>query len=180
MRQSSRRHAFTLMEILLVIGLLAVVAAIAAPQFFRSGSQALDEARMQQMKTNYSTVKAAILAHLQRENILKNEVHLLDAAATDGTVADTNSRISRLITAGSLQTVGASVENAKGQQLLLKVLLVAEATGDDQLPDLNRKRKRLHVAVGNSGSDLDIDVELGLNQSFEDIWGKVKILAPAP
>jgi prepilin-type N-terminal cleavage/methylation domain-containing protein len=82
----NRRQGFTLMELLLVVAVLAIVAAAAAPTFFTGANEALSEARKSQLMSAYSNASTAanMNAALYASGAKKDES---DAMITAPTVA---------------------------------------------------------------------------------------------
>jgi prepilin-type N-terminal cleavage/methylation domain-containing protein len=130
-----RRSGFTLMELLLVIAILAIVAAVAAPQFFRASDQAMADARAALLKANYSAIKAAINMRLWDE---KNNTELarlepanLMSAKGNGFIDTANSRMKLLVDKGYLQSNAAYVENAQGQKFKMGIYTTGKTTPAD-------------------------------------------------
>ena len=60
----NRRQGFTLMELLLVVAVLAIVAAAAAPTFFSGANEAMDEAKRSSFLSAYSNTLSAANMYL--------------------------------------------------------------------------------------------------------------------
>lgn len=151
-----KKIGFTLMELLLVIGILAIVAAVAAPQFFRSGSQAMTDARLSLLKTNYAATKAAIKMRIWDE---ANNTNLTLAGRLVNSnpqgVLVANSRIGKLVESGYLQENATAVENGQGQKLYLAVYVPTEIGGGYiGKTDANPYDQTASVAIFMESTDL--------------------------
>ncbi len=122
----TKRSGFTLMELLLVVAILAIIAAVAAPQFFRASNVAMDDARVMLMKANYQAVKNAINMAVWDEmnnqaNIPAAQRILNKTFANTDTVKAAGSAIRILVDRGYLQEAACYIENQKGQKLFMTV-----------------------------------------------------------
>jgi len=162
-----------LIELLLATALLSTVMVLAVPTFYQTAAHHLEEGRFDRFKTHVMTVKTAIRLQIQDQARTSSATWILDPSATDGTVADPASRISRLIASGHLAPGAATVENVAGQVLALKV---RDTGSDPLLPALNQDLLRLHVCV--SSTDFDVDAALSGGADFETVWATVRSLAP--
>ncbi len=173
MRRCPANQGVTLVELLLVVALLAVVAAVAAPQFFRSGSEAIADAKLERFKRSYATIRAAIATQIY----MATDTQLLVDAASDGPVSDSGSRIAKLVGSGYLDLASTQIENAKGEALSMRIFDAGTSGIDTTLPENNQKQLRFQVRV--SGSDYNIDSYLRSGHTLEEAWADhVKDLTP--
>ncbi len=83
-KRNRRKNAFTLVEILIVVVILGILAAIVVPQF----TSAADEARESNIASQVSSVQSQIELFRQREGSYPTLAQL-QAAPTDGTLGGT-------------------------------------------------------------------------------------------
>ncbi len=171
-----RNRGFTLMELLLVIAILAIVAAVAAPQFFRAGEQAMTDARVALLKANYAAIKAAVNMRVWDE---KNNTKLTDKIDSKGDgLVNTDSKIKLLITKGYLQDNAAYVENAKGEKMPMGVyrapgLTTTPSDPYDTVassPIFMESVNVYKVYVVVNGANYSLDDNLQLNKSWNEIY----------
>ena len=166
------------MELLLVIALLAVVAAVGAPQFFRTSANAIADAKLERFKRSYATIRAAVATQIH----MATDTEMLINATSNGPVSDPDSRISKLVSSGYLDLASTQIENAKGEGLAMS-LFDAGTTGiDTTLPANNQKLLRMHVRVLHSSlaANFDIDdfIRTGPGKTLEEAWATVRDLTP--
>lgn len=171
------RSGLTLVELLLVIALLAIVAAVGAPQFFRSSANAVADARLERFKRSYATIRAAVSTQIY----MATDTELLLNATSDGPVSDSDSRIAKLVDSGYLDLASTRIENAKGETLMMSLFDAGNTGIDPTLPVHNQQLLRLHVRVLYSGlgNTFDVDAYLRTGKTLEDAWTDyVKDLIP--
>jgi prepilin-type N-terminal cleavage/methylation domain-containing protein len=151
---------FTLMELLLVVALIGVIAAIGGASFFRNSTETIGQARLSMFKSRYFEIRAAIDKQLKDQPVLKPEFHL--------TVSGADTNMQKLINSGNLNANAAFFESAAGNQLYFAVNQVPGSPADAQLPPVLR-RANLHVFVENPAYDLDQALRVQ-NKSWAQIW----------
>ncbi|MBF0409858.1 MAG: hypothetical protein HQM10_21125 [Candidatus Riflebacteria bacterium] len=155
------------MELLLTICILAIISAVAVPQFFHSANKTVDTARMSQFKSKYFSIKSAIRQQIQFETD-KTHIQLPDKleSATDNDITDANSRISMLIKNGYLHPDSARTEDASGGWINFKIITSISAN----LPPILAITEKYHVSI--SGVNIDSEIESGA--TWDSIWNNIR------
>lgn len=175
-----KKIGFTLMELLLVIAILAIVAAVAAPQFFRSGTQAMDDSRATVLKANYQAVKTALKMKLW-DNANNKNITVGDANDfqfyNHGGVNDAAAKIRLLVNQGYLQENACYVEAGNGQRLQLGIMTQAKTAANpyDQVASVGIFMEStwtfsIWVQDKTGGTVVDIDTKLKSGETFEQIY----------
>lgn len=165
MKKINCRQAFTLMELLLVVALVAVVAAVASPTFYMNAGEKLTQARIGMLKARYTEIRTAIDLQLKDEAVLDSSYHV---AAAPGTV----SRIQKLVESGHLPLGALQFEKTDGQTAYFKVD-TGNSLVEANLPPILRTTS-LHVMVPRSTGDYDIDEALKVNnKTWRQIWEEI-------
>jgi len=183
------------MELLLVVAILAIVAAVAAPQFFRTSEVAMEDSRVAQLKANHAAIRAAINMAVwddhNNPNLAVNS-KLTGGNAKDGSAANNNSYVRKLIERGFLQESAAYFENEKGEKIFFRIensattdqnpydSTIAKADRIASAPIFMEQSKLFQICVKNSVAKNNIDQRLRDGDTWLTIWNSVKTLAPAP
>lgn len=144
------------MELLLVIAIVAVVAAIAIPTFYMNAGERINQARLSMFKARYTAIRAAIDLQLKDEAVLDPQYHV---AGINPSV----SRIKRLVASGHLQPGSLSYENKLGEQILFSIDNAAIAT--DLPPVLQTSNLCVFAQSHNIDRYLKVD-----NKTWQQIW----------
>ncbi len=158
--KNNSRSAFTLMELLLVVALLAVVAAIGAPTFFMNAGERIDQSRMAMFKARYATVRSALDMALKDESVLKTAYKVTGSGGSE--------KIDKLVESGHLPAGSTRFENRKGQELSFAIQSVPASPVELQLPPILRQSD-LHVFVEGTSHDIDKLLKED-NKSWREIW----------
>lgn len=155
-----KKTAYTLMELLLVVALLAVVAAITMPTFYMSGTEKIVQARLSMFKARFTSIRTAIDLQLKDQAVLATPYHVTGTGAV--------SPIRRLVESGHLQSGSTKFENNAGKELNFEIRPVVGSQVEAQLPPILRTAA-LHVFI--EGGAYDIDHALKVDQkSWQQIW----------
>lgn len=165
MNKNNRRKAFTLMELLLVVALVSVVAAIASSAFYMNAGEKLTQARIGMLKSRYTEIRTALDLQLKDEVVLDSSYHV---AAAPGAV----SRLQKLVESGHLQPGAMQFEKTDGQTAFFKIDIGNSAV-EEKLPPILRTTS-LHVMVSRSSGDYDLDAALKIdNKTWRQIWEEI-------
>lgn len=106
---NTTRKAFTLVEILIVVVILGVLAAVAIPKF----ASASDDARTSAVQSTVAGVRASIAAFRTNAVIQGNDPYPTLAQLTDGTVLKIDIPINSFTNQVSVQAVSLAQANAR-------------------------------------------------------------------
>lgn len=169
------RRGFTLMELLLVIAVLAVVAAVGAPQFFRSSVALADDARLNGLKSNYALVMQAVKARLEHERANPAVASPLKETGGNGDYADSGSNIRLLVDNGFLPKTATTWETRLGKSGNFRVIGVSPS---NKLPPFLQPFSRFQVeAVNPDAVAVNITAELETKTAagtpVPDAWAEI-------
>ncbi|MBF0409857.1 MAG: type II secretion system protein [Candidatus Riflebacteria bacterium] len=160
-----RNKGFTLIELLLVVAILAIVGAVAVPQFFRENKGNISTAKRALLQANYMAIKQATAMYLWDQ---KNTG--VGASSIAVTVAD-------LVDKGYLQQTNFSFELEDGTQAQMAIAGVDQGTAvtaNASGPIFLEATKVYKVTCGNkatptASNTVNLDDELK-TKTWATIW----------
>ncbi len=174
-RRHQTQSGFTLMELLLVIAVLAVVAAVGAPQFFRSSIGLADEARLNGLKSNYALIMQACKARLEHERTNPSVTSPLKDASS-GDYNDSGSRVRLLVDNGFLPKTAVTWETRTGKA---GTLVVVSVSPSNKLPPFLQPFSAFQVEAINPevGKTVNItsvlDAQAVAGTPVPDTWSEI-------
>ncbi len=159
------KRAMTLMEMLLVLAVIAVAAAISTPTFFMNARQKVVQARLTMFKARYFAIRSAINMQLKDAAVLDDSYKVNGAASTV-------SRIERLRESGHLQPAALRFENNAGTEKNFSVEIDSSFSAD--MPPVLQSSE---LCVFVAGTTYNIDKALKQeNKTWLQIWEDVNNL----
>lgn len=178
------RSGFTLMELLLVVAILAVITAVASPQFFRAADVLMDDAREAQFRANYNTIKAAI--NMAVWDDFNNPNVAADTLLADQ--ANTNARFQLLIDRGYMQESARLFQNRAGQSVEFQIRRIdadaaelgrpADPFDDVASAPIFMQQTEAYRVLAEGASGDPICERLRNQETWSQIWEVYKNITP--
>jgi len=151
------------MELLLVIAIIAVVAGIGAPQFFRASGNTLRDTRMAEVRTNFMMITQAIRDQISWEKSQETPPVGRVLASGAGVGA---ANVALLVSNGFIQKTAARYSRSDGSEGAFSVEM---KTSDPGQPFFLQQFCGYHVLA--NGFDITVAVEKGI--SWNEIWSSL-------
>ena len=154
------RFGFTLMELILVVAVISVIAAVAMPAFFTSGSDRITQARISMLKARHTAIRAAVEMSLRDDKVLDPDLR----------ISGPDPDITNLVDAGYLEPGTLRFENTQGQEQFF-ALKEGISSINNQLPPILRE-KTINIVVKDTNHNIDKYLRID-NLSWQEIWTEI-------